>query len=383
MKIAVLTHYFPHSGDPWAGHSAYQTLRLLARRHQVRVFYPVPTYPALLAPPKRRGLVIDPAWQPDGVDVSYIPYPVLPVISRPFNGFSIAHALLPHIRAFEPDLLFNYVVYPHGFAAVQVGRALGVPVVLTAIGSDLNRIAPLCGPFTRQALRQATFTSTVSQDLCNTARRLGAPAERSQAIVNGCDTMVFHPQDRSAARSALDLDPDAEIVLYVGRLDVRKGLVELIEAVGRLAAVRPRLRCLIIGFGPDKPRLLAAIEAHRAGSAVTLLPPADTREIAMWMAAANLVTLPSYNEGCPNVVLEALSAGRPVVATRVGGIPELMDEGCGALVPARDVAALADALAATLDREWNAEAISASRSRSWTDVAEDVETMLTQVMQGT
>jgi glycosyltransferase involved in cell wall biosynthesis len=90
------------------------------------------------------------------------------------------------------------------------------------------------------------------------------------------------------------------------------------------------------------------------------------------MAAADLVTLPSYMEGCPNVVLESLACGRPVVATNVGGIPEIMSDECGRLVPARDSDALALALASVLDRTWDANAISAQRGRSWNMVAAEL-----------
>jgi glycosyltransferase involved in cell wall biosynthesis len=90
------------------------------------------------------------------------------------------------------------------------------------------------------------------------------------------------------------------------------------------------------------------------------------------MAAADLVTLPSYMEGCPNVVLEALASGRPVVATNVGGIPEILSDECGRLVPPRDAGALAQALASVLDRTWDAEAISAHGSRSWETVAAEL-----------
>jgi glycosyltransferase involved in cell wall biosynthesis len=77
-------------------------------------------------------------------------------------------------------------------------------------------------------------------------------------------------------------------------------------------------------------------------------------------------------EGCPNVVLEALACGRPVVATNVGGIPEIMSDACGRLVPPRDPAALAQALGSVLDRTWDATAIAASRSRSWNVVAAEL-----------
>jgi teichuronic acid biosynthesis glycosyltransferase TuaC len=103
-----------------------------------------------------------------------------------------------------------------------------------------------------------------------------------------------------------------------------------------------------------------------------VLPGCAFDEVAVWMAAADLVTLPSYMEGCPNVVLEALACGRPVVATNVGGIPEIMDDSCGRMVLPRDPAALAEALAAVLDQSWDAAAISAHGSRSWSTVSAEL-----------
>jgi glycosyltransferase involved in cell wall biosynthesis len=95
-------------------------------------------------------------------------------------------------------------------------------------------------------------------------------------------------------------------------------------------------------------------------------------DVAVWMAAADLVTLPSYMEGCPNVVLEALACGRPVVATNVGGIPEIMSDSCGRLVPPRNAAALAEAIRSVLATTWDAATISAQRSRSWNTVASEL-----------
>ncbi len=380
LRVAVVTQYFPTSAQPWAGHSAYQTLRPLAELCDLHVFYPEARYPASLTPASARRSALDRTWSPPGVPVTYIPYPVLPVISRPLNGWAMSARLLPFVRAFAPHLILNYVVYPDGFAALRIARALKVPVVLTAIGSDLNRMSDqLVAALTRFTLRHASQTVTVSDDLRTTAIRLGAPAARTKAILNGCDTSVFSPRDRSEARQALSLDPSAEIIVYVGRLDLRKGLMELIEAMAELRPNRPDAHCYLIGDGPDRPVLTAAIARHTLGEQVTLVPSCPTTKVAQWMAAADLVTLPSYREGCPNVVLEALAAGRPLVATRVGGIPELMDETCGCLIPDHDAHALAHALNEVLVRPWDAEAISSRHSRSWSDVAQDLYQGLDQV----
>ena len=380
MKVAVVTQYFPTSVQPWAGHSAYQTLKRLAGACEVKVFYPEASYPALLRP-KTGGNALDAAWQPAGVAVEYLPYLALPLVSRPLNGWNIYRRLLPRVRAWQPDVILNYVVYPDGYAAVRIGEALRVPVVLTAIGSDLNRIPDrLVRHFTIAALRRAAFTTTVSGDLLRTAQRLGADPARSSAILNGCDTAVFHPRDKGAARCALQLDPAAKILLYAGRLDVRKGLRELLEAVAALRARQPNLQCYLLGDGPDRALLEQLIAKHTAQDTIRFVPAAPTSTVAQWMAACDVFTLPSYKEGCPNVVLEALASGRPVVATHVGGIPELMDEKSGRLVPAQDAVALERALDQTLGEQWTAEVIAARHHRSWVDVSDDLLAVLRSVL---
>lgn len=380
MRVAVVTQYFPTSAQPWAGHSAYQTLKRLAAACEVKVFYPEATYPALLRP-KTGGTALDRTWQPAGVAVEYTPYPVLPIVSRPLNGLTISLRLMDKVRAWRPDVILNYVVYPDGYAAVRIGEALQVPVVLTAIGSDLNRIpGRLVRHFTVAALRRAAFTTTVSGDLLRTAQRLGANPLHSAAILNGCDTSVFYPRDRGAARTALQLDPVAKILLYAGRLDVRKGLRELVEAVAALRARQPDLLCYLLGDGPDRLLLQELIAKLGVQDAIRFVPAAPTETVAQWMAACDVFTLPSYKEGCPNVVLEALASGRPVVATDVGGIPELMDSSSGRLVPAQDAAALQRALEDALAVTWSADAIAGRHDRSWQNVSDDLLAVLHSVV---
>jgi teichuronic acid biosynthesis glycosyltransferase TuaC len=290
--------------------------------------------------------------------------------------------LLPHVRLFGPEIILNYVVYPDGYAALRVGNALGVPVVVTAIGSDLNRIPdPLCGALTRKTLRESDAVITVSGDLRKTAISLGADGGKSYAILNGCDTSIFFNRDKGATRAALGIDPGEEVVAYVGRMDVRKGLRELIEAAASLHERRPRLRCYLVGDGSDEGTLRELIAQKGASDYVRLMPPCRTDGVAQWMAAADLVTLPSYKEGCPNVVLEALAAGRPVVATNVGGIPELMDDSSGRLVPAMDSSALAGALDQVLAMEWSGDEIAKRHQRGWAEVARDVQQVLEGIFQ--
>lgn len=373
LKIAVVTRYFPSSAEPWQGRSLYQTLRVLARDADVRVFYPNAAYPSLLKPRSRTYSKLDASFRPPDVKVNYYDYPALPLVSRPFNGWMIAHVLLPHVRDFAPDLIFSSFLYPYGYAALKIGKVLSIPVVAQSIGSDINTSGDsISAMHTRTVLRQSDFLVTVSGDLRTKAVAMGASPEKSRAVVNGCDLSVFHVSDRLEARQKLRIPPIAEAVVYIGRMDVKKGLRELIEAAAALHPHRPNLHVYLLGEGPDRPIIESAIQGNNAAGYIHALPACGFDDVAVWMTAADLITLPSYMEGCPNVVLEALACGRPVVATNVGGIPEIMGDECGRLVPPRNPVELARALASVLDRTWDAAAISAHRSRSWDTVAAEL-----------
>jgi len=372
LKIAVVSRYFPSSAEPWQGRSAYQTIRALNSQANVHVFYPELAYPSFLMPRTRLYQGLDLNYAPPDVNVSYHEYPAIPLISRPFNGPMAARALMAHVRAFRPDLIFGVFLYPDGYAALQIAKKLRVPLVVMGIGSDIHSLDRFGAVYTRKVLEQADFLVTVSDDLRQKALSLGARADRSRPIINGCDLSVFRVRDRREARQQLKLAKGASIVVYIGRMDLRKGLGELVEASAKLRRSRPDLQVYMVGEGPDRPQVAAAVRAANAEEYIHLLPPCPPDDVAIWMAAANLVTLPSYMEGCPNVVLEALACGRPVVATRVGGIPEIMSDSCGRLIPPRDAEALCQALDSVLSAEWDAASILAHWSRSWATVAEEL-----------
>lgn len=373
MRIAVITRYFPSSTEPWQGRSAYQTLRVLARRADVHVFCPHASYPSFLRPRGSHGQALDLSYSPPDVAASYFNFPSLPVVSRPINGWMASRAVFPAVRDFAPDLIFSLILYPDAYAALRIGKALSVPVVAMSIGSDINRIEDkITAMHTGVVLRQADFLVTVSSDLRQKAVGMGATANRARSVVNGCDLSVFRVRDRMEARKALNIASDAEAIVYIGRMDVKKGLRELVEAAVSLRKQRSNLRVYMVGEGPDRPIIQSAIDAAGAGNYIHCLQSCDFDEVAVWMAASDLVTLPSYMEGCPNVVLEALACGRPVVATNVGGIPEIMNEACGYLVPPRNPLALADAIDAVLSGTWDAASISAQCSRSWDAVAAEL-----------
>ena len=184
------------------------------------------------------------------------------------------------------------------------------------------------------------------------------------------------------ARNKLGIEANAEAIVYVGRLDARKGLRELVNAACLLKPLRPNLQVYIVGAGADKPLIEASIKSGGAEKYIHLKAGCPFNEVALWMMAADATTLPSYMEGCPNTVSESLACGRPVVATNVGGIPEIMSDECGQLVAPRDAVALSRAIASVLDRTWNADKLSTQWGRGWEACAEDLSNTCERLISG-
>lgn len=370
MRILIVTSQFPITGEPHRGRPILQTVRELARLAQVRVISPIATYPRWAQP---TSYLFRAAGEHtvEGCDTRYVRYPALPALSRPFNGWLCGRALHRPLADFAPDVVLSYWLYPDAYGAMRAAARAGLPLVVGARGSDLRVRDALSRRLTRPVLHAAKRVLVVSEDLGRVAvRDYGADPSRIRVIPNGCDASIFHPGDRDVARRALGLPAETELVVYVGRLVAEKGLRELCEATQALAATRPRLQVVLIGEGPLQAELDARLAATPAlpMRCVGAQPPT---EVARWMHAADVVTLPSYSEGHPNVLVEALACGRPVVATPVGGIPEVVDEGSGILMPAHDAVALTAGLAAALERRWDHAALAKTFSRDWQQVAGD------------
>ena len=381
MRITVVTSYFPTSARPYGGNSAFQTLLRLKPHASIEVVAPLEHYPDLPFLKPARYEPADLTWQPPEFATTYVSYPVIPILSRPFNGPIVAKILLPHVRMTRPDLILNYWLYPDGYAAVKVARELGVPVIVGAIGSDLRtRNDPFTIRRVIETMVEADATITVSEDLRQQAIAQGVPAGKVTAIRNGCDTTVFYPGDLEIARKHVGCDPSDELIVYAGNLLASKGLGELLEAFVGLAKSRPLARLALIGQGPFRDTLARRVAMAGVEKRVMLPGRCDAAGIARWMRAASVFCLPSYSEGCPNVVVEALACGRPIVGTNVGGIPELVKEVSGLMVPPRDAIALRGALETALSRQWDSAEIARTSTRGWETVAAETLAVCRKVM---
>jgi glycosyltransferase involved in cell wall biosynthesis len=235
-----------------------------------------------------------------------------------------------------------------------------------ALGSDLNSLAGEPGPrrALRAALPRARRVVCVSRALAAIARDLGVEEQRIDVVPNGVDTELFRPRDRAAARQRLGVPAHHRVVLFVGWLEESKGIFDLIEAYRRLPPSPTPTSLFLLGDGTARQR---ATELAAQLPGLRLLGARPPEEVSEWLAACDLLALPSWREGMPNALLEALACGRRVVASRVGGIPELIDSPVlGTLVEPRDPAALGQALASALATRYDPDqVVGQARLLSW------------------
>ena len=369
MRILVVTSQFPVAGEPNRGRPVLQTVQELSKIAQVRVVSPVARYPAWAQPRSYLYQSADAATTVPGCDARYVTYPALPAVSRPFNGLLCGRALAQPLREFMPDVVLSYWLYPDAFGAMRAASRAGIPLVAGARGSDLRVRDVLSRQLTKPVVRNARRLLVVSRDLARVAEEdYGADAARIRTIPNGCNAATFHPRDRQAMRQALGVPQDSRLVAYVGRLVPEKGLNELFDAFTQLSSDAARLSLVLVGDGPMRAALEQGAAALPPGR-VSMPGALDADDVARWMAAADVVTLPSYSEGHPHVLVEALACGRPVVATPVGGVPEVVDADAGLLVAVQDGAALAQGLRQALDASWDEAALATRFSRGWDQVA--------------
>jgi len=195
----------------------------------------------------------------------------------------------------------------------------------------------------RAAARWTDLFVCVGTAEAEAGREQGVPG-RYTVVRNGVDLRRYAVADtaaRAAARHALGLDPGAPLAVCVGRVTRQKGQDVLLAAWPRVRAACPDATLALVGDGDQ----LAALSATPAAG-VTFAGAVD--DVRPWLAAADLVVLPSRWEGLPLTALEAFASGRPVVASRVAGLAEVVPSAVGALVPPEDPAALGDALARRL-----------------------------------
>lgn len=385
MRVLTFTSLFPNKIQPQHGIFVQQRVSHLARRgHLVEVVAPVPYVPRSLAKGRWRAAAEAPGEErTEGLNVYHPRYVLLPRISMPAHGWlmyrgSVALAEKLHARH-QFDCIDAHYVYPDGFAAMLVGRRLGLPVIVSARGTDINLFPSfrLIRPQIRWTLAQAAGAISVSDSLRIKMSRLGIPAEKIRTIGNGIDETRFSMMPRTEARRRLGIPLGARLAVSVGALVPGKRHDRLIPAMVQLQLRYPDLRLYIIGEGPTREGLQALIERGGLQNCVHLAGARPNEALKEWYNAADVSCLASSREGWPNVLLESLACGTPVVATRVGGVEEVIQSPELGVVVEQDIASIARGVELAIEKTWDREAlVRYARSRTWDTVAEEVEEFL-------
>ncbi len=374
MRVLMVTKLFPNAVDPLASIYNREQYGALGKICDVEVLGLIPSFPGakLFARWWKVGrLAAAPRFETiAGLPVHHPRMLFLPGVHT-LGPPMVAAALLREIKArrSRTDVIIGSCAYPEGVACILLGRLLGIPTALQTLGSDLNVTPNLWGPrqWLKRTLPHAGRVVAVSRPLADRAIELGASPERTLVIPNGVDKTRFFPRDPVACRRELGLSPDGRWIVYVGELYESKGVVDLLSAFERLAPEVPDAKLAVVGPGPELGRVQAFADKFPGRVVAAGGRPHD--QVALFMGAANVCTLPSWREGTPNAVIEALASGRRVVSTRVGGIPAVIRRPeQGELVEPQDIPALAAALTRALDTPADPHALAADLP-SWADSA--------------
>jgi len=388
VRVVAITQIWPNSLEPLAAAFNVQQFRELAKSCELEVLAAVASFPFSKItgqPPRPAKLASLPSHElVAGIPTTYLRQLYVPKVGVPVAvPLYLASAFAHRARLAKADVIFATWAYPDAAAAVLLAKMLGKPSVVKVHGSDLNVIAkrPSARAVLTQVLPMADAIVSVSEPLSAELVALGVPRSRIHLVGNGVDDTVFRMQDKAEAREDLGIGNERKIVFFVGRLEPEKGIDELMTAWDTVAREVPNATLVLAGDGVSRAKVDLWAKGH--GEAVRVLGGIPLSAIARWHGASDLFTLPSWREGTPNAVLEALASGRPVVATNVGGIPDVLrDPEAGTLVPAKDPRALAKAIVAALGKTWDAEAVKATGPGTWKESAAKLHAVLEGAFEG-
>ena len=349
----MLSHTFPSVLNPNAGTFVLeQACALRSLGIEITVVAPTPWPPPFLRfiPHVRKYMAIPERTDHRQLSVERPRFLLLPR-SWLFSCFGWFYFLCCYrvitraIREQRIDLIHAHTIMPDGFAAIMFGHKFNLPVVCTVHGSDVN-IYPARSMATRWATKWALARVgrliAVSGHLkANIFRLVGD--RQVEVVANGADSDVFNSVSKDQARARLGLPLQQGILLFVGRLVEIKQVPVLLEAMRRLS--RPNLHLYLVGNGELRSELIAMAQQLGVADRCSFVGSRPHEEIPLWLAAADCFVLCSRMEGSPTVLPEAMMSGVPIVATAVGGIPEIITHReTGLLVPAGDSVALGEAI---------------------------------------
>jgi teichuronic acid biosynthesis glycosyltransferase TuaC len=328
LRILTLATLFPNAARPNFGiFVERQTAGLAAREDvEVTVINPVgiphwplnrsAQYKPLTALPEHEN------WR--GLDVHRPRFTLIPKFGGPYNPKMIARAVLPlakRLHAQNPfDLIDAEFFYPDGPAAMRLSDALGIPFTVKARGADIHHWgdAKGCGAQILEAGAKAAGLLAVSGALKADMVALGMDASKILVHYTGLDQARFAPRDRMVEKTKLGIT--GPLILSVGALIPRKNQALLIEALSQL----PEATLMLAGHGESEAHYRTLAATFKVADRVRFMGSVAHDDLPVLFAAADIMALVSASEGLANAWVEALACGTPVVASNVGGAPELI-----------------------------------------------------------
>jgi teichuronic acid biosynthesis glycosyltransferase TuaC len=380
LKILVFTTLFPNNEWPNLGVFIKERMSAVAatKNCDIRVVAPIPYYPPIRVGWRSRYSQVLRKEVIDGISVYHPRYFLIPKIAMPFHGlmmfFSVFYFMKRLRREFAFDIIDAHYVYPDGLAAVLLGVLFRRPVVISARGSDINVFAqmPIIRTLVRYSLKKAKRVITVSRALQQVILGLGIPRKKISFVPNGVDPLKFYPVPKVKARNELGLPNERTLLLSVGGLTSVKNFELLIRAVKITIEEfgRKDLLLIIVGEGILRRNLERMIAAYDLTGHISLAGAVPHANLRLWYCAADLFCLVSKREGWPNVILESLACGTPVVASSVGGIVEMITSDTVGVLTEQNERAVADAIDLALKRNWKTDEIASyARQYSWQTAA--------------
>jgi glycosyltransferase involved in cell wall biosynthesis len=337
LRLLTFTTLYPNATTPNHGVFVENRLRHLVGtgRATASVLAPVPWFPCRH---ERFGAWARHAAAPrtetrHGIGIWHPRFAVIPRVGMSLAPILLYAGVLKAARRMVAehgpfDAIDAHYFYPDGVAAVRLGQRLGLPVVVTARGSDVTQLPDYAIPrgLILRAARNADAVVAVSAGLADALAALGVDRGRITVLRNGVDLSLFHPLDPVATRAALGLT--RKTLISVGALIERKGHAHIIDAMAEL----PDWDLLIVGEGPLHGALLERVACAGLAGRVRLLGPRLHTELPALYSAADISVLASSREGWANVLLESVACGTPVVASRIPGNIEVVGDRAAGLV---------------------------------------------------
>jgi glycosyltransferase involved in cell wall biosynthesis len=321
------------------------------------VVTPRPYIPKFLSRMRKRWArwYIDPmASKQDGLEIIR-PY-VLTLRGISFEGingllwqYSLYNLIKKLSKKRKFDIIIGHNALPEGIAAGRLAKMFNLPSVIWCIGSDINDFAKynfLNNYLTKKCIEKSTLVLTTSKDLGNKVKKFSNKSIQVKTFYRGIDLSNFQNiPPRCSLLKELQLNPDKRYILFVGRLIYDKGIYELAEAFDIVARRHTDFNLIVIGEEIEKEKLETKFKNYGVLHRVLFKGIIPHKEVAYYMRISDLLILPTWAEGLPNVVMEAMATGLPVIASEVGGIPEVLENGVtGLSVPAKNVEKLTEAI---------------------------------------